>query len=762
MSITSMSYEEMSSTGSRDDISSEEEPAPLETAPHPPAAFYQHLHVWLVLHDRHNYLALKNERIDAEGTPESIQEREAEGVECRTTEINMERARASLRDWLRAHDSNGDWKLRRDNALSELNPRFDERRQLMRRVVDTYSALRNTPTSSSAMDERYNTAQEEYNQATNDHAANELVIATLIASVKTAWDAARDRACDGLPEAPVGGPVPSGGALMTPEAVFARARTQPSGPAGLPKDTIFSGTKIASAYGVIPEHRCLQWPDNNERSGLMARAQVNSLRAGFVLPILHFTGPESFATLNEPDGYYIVIAEYQDNSTRLALAYKNPACARALPPGLTFAARAEPYSVVTMADAAIRGNIWEQHVMNALRSLNVPLTAPDTPLAQRATGPSGLGGYGSRDAQAKADKTMLPLRRALHNDKGKLQRITQHAAEQKLTDPAIATAIRNMQTSTALHGLPVMLPDHIPHLLGFNWCIDPEFTGSSKKADALSIALFLKNRTGEVRTLQSFEDIRQAIENMKSVYTTIAMEDRSTEFPFYTRLFNQLNDQLMDTADFRSIRHLHIDFLVRQLNKMFTAWSHLFKMEKHMNTAIEDFFRVNEAILRFNPVEWLDQYARVDIKQIPPQKGYRLPGRDDEHQQRRGKRQAPYQPDRRRDSDRDDQKRRRREPSPPRRGKKEKTPPAAAAPSKQTPKAGPAPKSDLCLRHLFHQAAPATFKQACTRKPCPRSHNPVLHNGKLDDDDKKAVRANLQQMEGNFAAQALQQLDTLF
>jgi len=100
MSITSMSYEEMSSTGSRDDLSSAGELEPLETAQNPPAAFYQHLHAWLVLHDRHNYLTLKNERIDAEGTPESIQEREAERVECRTTEINMERARSSLRDWL--------------------------------------------------------------------------------------------------------------------------------------------------------------------------------------------------------------------------------------------------------------------------------------------------------------------------------------------------------------------------------------------------------------------------------------------------------------------------------------------------------------------------------------------------------------------------------------------------------------------------------------------------------------------------------------
>ena len=99
----------------------------------------------------------------------------------------------------------------------------------------------------------------------------------------------------------------------------------------------------------------------------MARTQVHSLRMGFVIPVLHFTGLESFATLAAPDAYYVVIAEYPDNSTRLlSLAYKNPACLTVMPPCLPFEACATPYSVVTMADAAIRANIWEEpHVLTA-------------------------------------------------------------------------------------------------------------------------------------------------------------------------------------------------------------------------------------------------------------------------------------------------------------------------------------------------------------------------------------------------------------
>ena len=68
-----------------------------------------------------------------------------------------------------------------------------------------------------------------------------------------------------------------------------------------------------------------------------ALISVSALRAGMVLAVLQFGGPEAFATLVEPDAYYVVTAvEHQDKSMRLSLAYRNPACARALPPCLTF------------------------------------------------------------------------------------------------------------------------------------------------------------------------------------------------------------------------------------------------------------------------------------------------------------------------------------------------------------------------------------------------------------------------------------------
>jgi hypothetical protein len=78
----------------------------------------------------------------------------------------------------------------------------------------------------------------------------------------------------------------------------------------------------------------------------MERKFVSALRAGMVLPILQFGGPAAFATLVEPDAYYVMTAEHPENSMRLSLAHRNPACARALPLCLTFEARSTPYSVV--------------------------------------------------------------------------------------------------------------------------------------------------------------------------------------------------------------------------------------------------------------------------------------------------------------------------------------------------------------------------------------------------------------------------------
>ena len=162
--------------------------------------------------------------------------------------------------------------------------------------------------------------------------------------------------------------------------------------------------KIASAYLHISENQTLQWPSAEDRVSLIERISVSALRAGMVLPTLQFGGPEAFATLVEPDAYYVVTAEHPGNSMRLSMTYKNPACARALPPCLTIEARTAPYSVVVMADAVIHGNIWDQHVLAALRVLNVQLSTPDRPLAHRLFSPEAPQQYGACDAQVRADK----------------------------------------------------------------------------------------------------------------------------------------------------------------------------------------------------------------------------------------------------------------------------------------------------------------------------------------------------------------------
>ena len=102
----------------------------------------------------------------------------------------------------------------------------------------------------------------------------------------------------------------------------------------------------------------------------MERISVSALRAGMVLPILQFGWPAAFATLVEPDAYYVVTTEHPENSMRLSLAHRNPACARVLPLCLTFEARSTPYSVVIMADAAIRGKIWDPRACPDCSSCN--------------------------------------------------------------------------------------------------------------------------------------------------------------------------------------------------------------------------------------------------------------------------------------------------------------------------------------------------------------------------------------------------------
>ena len=149
--------------------------------------------------------------------------------------------------------------------------------------------------------------------------------------------------------------------------------------------------------------------------------------------------------------------------------------------------------------------------------------------------------------------------------------LNQNATEQNLADPAIATAVRNLQKSNALQDIPALPPDNLPHLLSFNWCFDPVYSGTSKKADAIHIAMFLKSSTGAIKTVRNIEDLRAIGETTKLTYKTITMENEDTDFQFYDRLLTRKTDKILQGTEGRSVRHLHMNFLKRQINKLYTT-----------------------------------------------------------------------------------------------------------------------------------------------------------------------------------------------
>ena len=222
--------------------------------------------------------------------------------------------------------------------------------------------------------------------------------------------------------------------------------------------------------------------------------------------------------------------------------------------------------------------------------------------------------------------------------------------------------------------------------------------------------MFIKSSTGAIKTVHNIDDLRTIGETMKLTYKTIAMENEDTDFQFYDRLLTRTNDKILQGTEGRSVRHLHIDFLTRQINKLCTEWAKLFKSEKYLNTPIDHFYRVNEATLNFNPTEWLDLYNHTDPKAIPAQKGTERPDRpairDDDRTPRNGKRDYPDRAARNR-NDADKNKKPRRDASPPKHQKPDgRQPHRAIPPPRQTPAPAPAASADICLRNLFHHADP--------------------------------------------------------
>ena len=318
------------------------------------------------------------------------------------------RAYTSLQDWIQDNDTDGTLAAKRDTAREQLDLLLEERGSLIKEVVRTYNVLRNASTNSfGAADPTYDALTAAHQ---DDRFANDALIRGTLKSHRAELDNMEEtrKAATTPPARAATTPTQLTNPFATAGHSVAQSVLSPQGfttPPTTPRDNIFSGVKITSAYLYLLEHNALKWPSNDDRASLMEHISVSALRAGMVLPVLQLGGPEAFATLVEPDAYYVVTAEHPDNSMRLSLAYRNPACARALPPCLTFDARSTQYSVAVIADTAIWGNIWEQHVLAALRALNVPLTA-------HTTHPPALPPINTERVMPRCAQTKQPLRRA--------------------------------------------------------------------------------------------------------------------------------------------------------------------------------------------------------------------------------------------------------------------------------------------------------------------------------------------------------------
>ena len=129
-----------------------------------------------------------------------------------------------------------------------------------------------------------------------------------------------------------------------------------------------------------------------------------------------------------------------------------------------------------------------EHITDSsIRKKYSPLIGSDTTMTQRndGGGAHGTGSASTREAQLRTQKAFIPLRRAVHNDRDKLAKITHAASELKLTDPSLVAKIRNLNNESGIQNLGALRTTSIPHLLGFSFSVEPGFIHGNRKDTGL-------------------------------------------------------------------------------------------------------------------------------------------------------------------------------------------------------------------------------------------------------------------------------------
>ena len=89
-----------------------------------------------------------------------------------------------------------------------------------------------------------------------------------------------------------------------------------------------------------------------------------------------------------------------------------------------------------------------------------------------------------------------------------------------------------MSCAPALNGIVALQSDNIPHLMGFNFCVELDFSGSNNKLDAINLYTFMP----EMVKFETLYDVRKAVETMKRTYMLVMMEDSRSPHPHWGRI----------------------------------------------------------------------------------------------------------------------------------------------------------------------------------------------------------------------------------
>ena len=255
-------------------------------------------------------------------------------------------------------------------------------------------------------------------------------------------------------------------------------------------DNVFAGGRISDASAYLKDYSGLQRPNGAPAAIALTRVKIPVLRPGMVAPILLFQlGIIGFDQLAKPAAYYVVITYNIDGRIRLVLGHQADDEATQYPQCLLFtkADMDTKRSLIDFTDTGVR-TVLMDHIADLLRKKYSPLIGrPDTTVTQRndGGGAHGTGSASTREAQLRTQKAFIPLRRAVHNDRDKLAKITHAASELKLTDPSLVAKIRNLNNESGIQNLGALRTTSIPHLLGFSFSVEPGFIHGNRKDTGL-------------------------------------------------------------------------------------------------------------------------------------------------------------------------------------------------------------------------------------------------------------------------------------